>query len=150
VPVLGTVVDGEENGRGGQPVHEAVEHLLCLRIDPVQVLEHEQQRLDLALAQEQALGAVDGAAAAHGGIDREERVLCGHRVEEPQEGRDRILEVAIEREQRPCDPGPNGARVIAVVDAEIGAQEISQREEWARLAVGDRARLEHEPAVEVM
>ena len=56
----------EEPGRlrlriiaGGQALDEAVEQGLGLAVDPVQILEDDDQRLDLALAQQQALGRVE-------------------------------------------------------------------------------------------
>jgi hypothetical protein len=63
VAILGTVVHGEENGRRRQALHEPVEHALGLGIDPLQVLEDHQQRLDATLAHKQALDRVERASA---------------------------------------------------------------------------------------
>ena len=51
VLVLGAVVDQQEQAGGWQALHQAIEERLGLRIDPVQVLEHQQERLFLTLAQ---------------------------------------------------------------------------------------------------
>jgi hypothetical protein len=64
VRVLGPVVDHEEHARGGQALHEAVEEGLRLAVHPVEILEDDEERLHLALAQEQALEGVEGAATA--------------------------------------------------------------------------------------
>ena len=64
VLVLGAVVDEQEHAGGGQALDQAVEHGLGLGIDPVQVLEDQQQRLHLTLAQQQPLDGVEGALAA--------------------------------------------------------------------------------------
>jgi hypothetical protein len=48
---------------GGQALHQAVQEGLRLRVDPVEILEHEQQRLHLALAQEEALEGIEDALA---------------------------------------------------------------------------------------
>jgi hypothetical protein len=58
VLVLGAVGDEEQEMSGGKRVNEAVEPRLSLRVDPVQVLENKQQRLDLALSKDQAPGGV--------------------------------------------------------------------------------------------
>jgi hypothetical protein len=58
VLVLGAVVDEEQEMSSGKRVNEAVEPRLGLRVDPVQVLDNEQQRLDLALAKDQPPGGV--------------------------------------------------------------------------------------------
>ena len=64
VLVLGPVVDEEEDAGGRQALHEAVEKRLGLGIDPVEVFEDQQQRLDLTLAQQQALECVQGPLPA--------------------------------------------------------------------------------------
>ena len=64
VLVLGAVVDQQEQTGGGQALDQAVEERLGLGVDPVQVLEDQEQRLHLALAQQQALERLQGALAA--------------------------------------------------------------------------------------
>jgi hypothetical protein len=49
VLILGTVVHQEQQARGPEVLHQAVEQGLGLAVDPVQVLEDHQQRLHLAL-----------------------------------------------------------------------------------------------------
>ena len=65
--VLGAVGDEKQEASGGKRVHEAVEPRLGLRVDPVQVLENEQQRLDLTLAEDQAPGGVERVLPALAG-----------------------------------------------------------------------------------
>src|SRR5262249_22318500 len=50
LPVLGSIVHDEQQSGCGQTLHDTVEERLGLRVDPVQILEHQQQRLDLALS----------------------------------------------------------------------------------------------------
>ena len=64
VLVLGAVVDQEQEAGGPEALHEAVQQGLGLAVDPVQVLEDHQQRLHLALPQQQALDRVERALAA--------------------------------------------------------------------------------------
>src|SRR5262245_43149013 len=42
---LRPIVDKQQNSRGAQAVHENVEQRLRLGVDPVQVLEHQDERL---------------------------------------------------------------------------------------------------------
>jgi hypothetical protein len=51
VLVLGAVVDEEEDAGGRQAGHQAVEKCLGLGVDPVEVLAHHYQGLDLTLPQ---------------------------------------------------------------------------------------------------
>ena len=48
----------------GQALDQAVEQRLGLRVDPVEILEDQQQRLPLALAQQELPDRVEGRAAA--------------------------------------------------------------------------------------
>ena len=69
VLVLRAVVDQQQQAGRGQALDQAVEQRLGLGVDPVQVLEDQQQGLHLALAQQQALEGVEGALAALGRIE---------------------------------------------------------------------------------
>ena len=50
VLVFRPVVPQEQQPGGGQTFHDGVKERLGLGIDPMQILEHQQQRLDLALS----------------------------------------------------------------------------------------------------
>jgi hypothetical protein len=63
VLILRTVVDQQQEPGRGQALHQAVEQRLGLGIDPVQVLEHQQQRLHLAFARQHALERREQALA---------------------------------------------------------------------------------------
>ena len=86
VPVLGAIVDEEQEARRGQALDEAVEQGLGLAVDPVQILEDHHQRLDLALAQEQALDRVERLLAPLERIEGVPGRLVHRHVEERQEG----------------------------------------------------------------
>ena len=70
VLVLGPVVDEQEEPGRGQTLDQAIEQGLRLGIDPVQVLEDHEERLPLALPEQEVLDGVEGALAALGGIER--------------------------------------------------------------------------------
>ena len=82
VPVLGTIVDQQQEAGGRQALDQAVEQGLGLRINPVQILEHQQQRLLLGLAQEHALEGVERALAPLGWIELQERTVLRQGVQE--------------------------------------------------------------------
>ena len=64
VLVLGAIGDEEQETGGGEPVDQAVEPRLGLGIDPVQILEDQEQRLDLALAEDQVPEGFERVLAA--------------------------------------------------------------------------------------
>ena len=70
VPIVGTIVDQEEQTRRREALAETLEECLGLGIEPVQILNDQQQGLQLALTQQHPL-------------ERHERALAGapgHRV----------------------------------------------------------------------
>jgi hypothetical protein len=80
------IVGKEQESSCGQALHEAVEESSGFRVNPVEVLEDQQQRLDLAFAEHQALHGIEGPLAALRWIEPlPPRVLDGH-IEESQEG----------------------------------------------------------------
>lgn len=64
VLILRAVVDEQQETGGGQALHQTIEQGLGLGVDPVQILEDEQQGLELTLPQEQAFEGVQGTLAA--------------------------------------------------------------------------------------
>ena len=111
--VLGAVVDQEQEPGRRQALDQAVEQRLRLGVDPVQVLEDQQQRLHLALAQQQALERVEGALAALRRVERAGRGCRPAGVQQPQQRRDGLLEGLVQRQHLPGHLGPDGARVVA-------------------------------------
>jgi hypothetical protein len=64
VLILRAIVDQQKQPRCRQALDQAVEKRLGLGVDPVQVLELDQDRLHLALAEQQALDTVERPLAA--------------------------------------------------------------------------------------
>ncbi len=85
VLVLRAIVDEHEDARRRQPLHEGVHQGLRLGIDPVQVLEDDDDGLGLALAEEEPLDAVEDLPAALGRVEVLPVGIVGGDVEEPQE-----------------------------------------------------------------
>ena len=150
VLVLGAVVDQQQQAGRRQALDEAVEQGLGLGIDPVQILEDQQQRLHLALAQQHALERLEGALAALWGLERAEGAVVGQDVQQPEEGGDRLLQGLVQRQHLPGDLGPHGARLIGVLDVDVALEQVHDREVGGRLAVGHRGTLQHPPALRVV
>ena len=150
VLVLGAVVDEEQEARRGQALDEAVEQGLGLAVDPVQVLEDHHQRLDLALAQQQALDRVERLLAPLERIEGLPGRLVHRHVEERQEGGHGGPERRGERQDLPRDLLPDLPRVVAALDLEVAAEQLDHGQVGGGLAVGDRGGLHDQPAVHAM
>jgi hypothetical protein len=71
---------------------------LGLRVDPVEILKDDEERLDLALPEQETLHGVQRSVVALRGLERlPPRILHRH-VQEREEGRDSRLEGWIERQ----------------------------------------------------
>ena len=147
VPVLRAVVDEEQEPGRRQALDQPVEHRLRLGVDPVEVLEHDQERLDLALPQEEPPQGVDGPLPPRGRVQRLPPAVLHRHVEQREERGQRRLERAVEREELAGDLLPDGAGLVAVGDLEVALEEVDHREVGRGLAVRDGAGLEDQPAV---
>ena len=145
--VLRPVVDEQEDSRRRKARHQRVEEALGVGIDPVKVFEYQAQRLDLALPEEHAPQAVYGPPAALPGVEGVPRGVVGRHVQEGKEARHHGSQRLVERQELARDLLPDAARIIARLDPEIALAEIDDGQIGAGLAIGDRARLEHEPVL---
>ena len=146
VPVLGAVIDEEHEARRAQAVDEAIEQGLGLAVDPVQILEDHHQRLDLALAQQQALDRVERLLAPLARIEGLPGRLVHRHVEERQERGHGGPERRGERQDLPGDLLPDLPRLVAALDLEVAAEQLDHGKVGSGLAVRDRGRLQDEPA----
>lgn len=56
--VLGTVADDEQDARGREALDQVVEQRLALEINPVEIPEEQEKRLDLTFPEEEPLDRV--------------------------------------------------------------------------------------------
>jgi len=82
VLIFRPVVHQQQQPGGRQALDEPVEQRLGLGVDPVQVLEDNQQRLDLAFPEQEPLHHIQRAPAAQGRIERGPLRVVGRHVEE--------------------------------------------------------------------
>src|SRR5262245_37547240 len=99
VLVLGSVVGEEQDTGRRQTVHEAVEQRLGLGVDPVKVLEDQQQGLDLALPEEQALDRVQSLPAALRGIESLPGLVVDGDIEQREQRRQEGFQRPVKRQQ---------------------------------------------------
>ena len=99
VVILRPVVDEEEDPRAPQAVHESVEEGLRLGVDPVEILEHQQERPHPALPDEDPPHAVQRGLPALLGIEHRPRRIVHRHVEQPQHRRHHVAKRGVERGQ---------------------------------------------------
>ena len=116
----------------------------------MQVFEHQQQRLHLALAQQDALQRLQGAAPPLQGVQGQERTVGRQGFEQGEHGRHGILEGVVERQDVPGDLGPDRAQVITVLDVTVGFEQVTDRQVGGGLAVGHGATLQPQPALRMV
>jgi hypothetical protein len=116
----------------------------------VQVLEDQQERLLLTLAQQHAFEGIERALAALGGIELHKRAVFGQGVQEREQCRDRILEGRVERHRLPSHLGPDGAGVIVVFNMTVALEQVNDREVRRCLAIGHRGALQDPPPLRVI
>ena len=147
VLILGAIVDQQQQPGRRQALDQAVEQGLRLGIDPVQILEDQQQGLHLTFAQQHALQAVERASAPLRRVEGAKRAVLRQGVQERQQGGDGLLQGGVERQHLPRHSGPDGAGVVAVLHLDIALQQVEHREVRRGFAVGHRGALEHQPAL---
>ena len=150
VLVLGAVIDQEKDASRRQALDQHVEHSLRLGVNPVQVFEHQQQRLHLALTQQDALQRLQGAAPPLQGVQDQERTVGRQGFEQRQNGWYGVLQGVVERQDVPGNLGSDRAQVITVLDVTIGFEQVTHRQVGGGLAVRDGTTLQPQPALRMV
>ena len=146
VLVFGAVVDEQQQPGRRQALDEAIEQRLGLGVDPVQVLDEQQERLDLALPEQQALHGVQRPLPALRGIEPPPRLILHRDVEEREQRRQGGLQGPVERQDLAGHLLADRPRVVPPVDLKVRLEEIDDGEIGRGLAVGDGAGLQDQPA----
>ena len=106
-------VDEEEEACGRQAVDEGVEQGLGLRINPMQVLKDQQQRLHLTFAQQETLERLDRALTPLRWLELQEGTVVRQDVQQGQQRRDHRLEGLVQRQHLAGDLGPASAKHVS-------------------------------------
>src|SRR6516162_10954421 len=109
----------------------------------MEVLEDQQERLDAALGQQQALYGVERPLPALTRVTCVPLGVVDLDLEEREEGGEGGLEGAIQRDELSGDLLADMALVVAIADFEIRLEQVDHRQVWRRPPVGDGAALEH-------
>ena len=126
---------------------EAVEQRLGLGVDPVEILEDHQERLDLAFPEEQSLDRLERPLPALGRVEGVPRGVVDGDIQQRQERRQERLQRAVQRQELAGHSLADRPRVVALLDPAIRLQQVDDGQVRRGLPVGDRAALEHQPAV---
>ena len=106
----------------GEPVDEAVEPRLGLGIDPVQVFEDQEQRLDLALAQDQVPEGFERVLAALARLEPLPPRACDGHTEERLEGICGGPQALADRGEPRADPRAHVLVRVALSELEVAPQ----------------------------
>jgi len=88
----------------------------------------KDQGLNQALPEEQPLQGIERPLPPLRGFEHTEVVLFGQGVQQPEDGRHRVFERLVQRQEVAGDLGPDRARIVPVVDPQIAPQEIDDGE----------------------
>jgi hypothetical protein len=116
----------------------------------VQVLDHEQNGLDPRFAEPEPLDRLQRALAALRRIQRLPGTVVYRHVQQSQERRQARLKSPVERQEPGRHLLANLWRVVAVLDVEVGPEEVDHGQIRGRLAIRDRGAVADEPAVVAM
>ena len=137
------MVDKNQDPRARQTLHHAIEDRLRLGVDPVQILENDHQRLDLALAQEEPPHGVERAVPPLRRIqDLPLPVVHG----EVEQGQQRRVEATVEAEELGGGLFSDSPWSVAILDLKVVLEKIDHRKIWRRLAIRDSTRSQDQPA----
>jgi hypothetical protein len=145
--ILRPIVHAQKHASGRESLDQGVEDRLGFFVDPVKILEDQQQRLRLAFAQEHPLDRAERALPSMSRVERKKWIVGGQDIEQRERRGDRVLQRPIQRQQRPGDLGLHRAGVISSLDSTIGAEQLDRRQVRCRFSIGGGRALEHEPAV---
>ena len=103
----------------------------------MEILEEHEQRLDLALPEEELLDRVEGALPPLGPVEGVPRGILHGDVQQMQQRRQERLQRSIQHEELAGDALANHARVVALLDPEIALQQFDDGQVRCGLPVGD-------------
>jgi len=125
-------------------IDEVAQDRLALGVDPLQVLDHDDQRMLLGLGHEHLVDRLQGAPAALRGRQGEERVVVWQTAEQAQHrGHPVVGAGAAEGRELPADRVTHDARVVVRAHAEDAREEPDDRQVGKAPAMGDALGHQH-------
>ena len=135
--VLGAVVDQQQDAGGGDAVHQQIEERLGFAVDPVEVLELDDQRLAQALARQNPLDRLQGPPPPGLRVECRQRVVTLGNAKQGIEVRQSVFQRAVENHYLAGDLLAPGALVIFRSDLEVAFEQVDYRQIGRSLAVRD-------------
>jgi hypothetical protein len=80
-----------------------------------------------------------------GRIERQEGTVGRQGVQERQQRRDGLLDGLVQGQEVPRDVGPDGTRLVPVLDVQIALEQIDDRDIGRGFPIRDRGTLYHQP-----
>ncbi len=125
--VAGTMGEQKARPGGGDRIDQELEEFLGGGVDPVQVLDHEDQRLPLGRAQEERVQGSDGLAPARDGVEFLDLRVGDREREELVEEGERPAEIFAGATHGALHLGERRVVVVAIFDAEAASQPVDDR-----------------------
>ena len=120
--VFRSIIDEGQQLGGAEALHEAVQQRLRVAVDPVEVLEDQQQRLCLAFPDEQSLDDLDGSLPTLGRVERLPPGIVHRHVEEGEQRRVQRFEPRIEPGDPADDLRPDLLGIVPIIDLEVALE----------------------------
>ncbi len=140
--VFGPVVDHQQRLGAADRLDQVGQHPLAALVDPVQVLDHDHDRVAPHRRARQPADDPAQRPLPRLAADLRRWPVGIGDTEEVEQQRQVASEVGIEQQRPPGDPFAGRPRRFALADPEVGAQHLQHRHERDRLAVGLSLRLE--------
>ena len=120
--VFGPIIGEQEQPDRGQALDQAVEQRLCRRIDPLQVLDNHQERLNPALVAQELPDRVLNPSALLAWVEIAPRRIVDGDVEEREQRREQRSQRFVPGEERLAHLRPDRFRRVGVLDREVASQ----------------------------
>jgi hypothetical protein len=127
VLVLRPIVHEEQQPRSGEALDQPVQKRLRLRVDPVKILEHDEDGLHAALAQQQVADRLQRVLTAKGRLDGGPRGVVDGDMQQLEERGKSGLETLVQREELSNHLLAALSRAVVVSELEVGLQELDNR-----------------------
>src|SRR5712691_6785652 len=140
--IFRAVTDQEQDTRGGETLDQRIKKYLRRFVDPVRILDHDEQGLLLAGIQQHALRRIEEPLAALERFDAVPLSIVDRDVQQDQKRWDQSQQGGVQVMQRGGERRADGLRIIMLFQRKIGSEEIADGERGDRTAVGDAPSLE--------
>jgi hypothetical protein len=147
VLIFRSVADKQEHTGGRQALDEAVQKRLRFTVNPMEVLGHQDQGSDLALAQQQLFDGLQEALAALRRVERLPECILSWNLQEHKERRQDRLYRCLQLQKLIGDLRHDRLSIIASVKLKVVLEQINDGPIGHRLAIRVRPGREDPPAI---